>query len=85
LAVMTQTTGRFQHPEAQAGELWLGNVYACDFPAIGWTTKRLGREPFDSRGVPLRGGTMRPVLVQRSEIEAAGVAIPAIGAIDHRW
>ena len=78
-------TERFRHPEEQPGEVWLGNIYATDFKAIGWRTKRLGVTPFASDGTRLKGGNMRPVLVLRAEIEAAGVPIPPSGAIDHRW
>jgi hypothetical protein len=76
---------RFRHPEAHDCEIWLGNLYAVDFNLVGWKTKRLGKEAFNSDGTPLRGGNMRPVLVQRAEIEAAGVEIPEVGAIDHCW
>lgn len=82
---MAAQAERFVHPEAVAGEVWLGNVYAVDFKFIGWTTKRLGSKPYDSYGAPLKGGNMRPVLVSRREIEEAGVAIPVVGPIDHRW
>lgn len=76
---------RFRHPEATPDETCIGNVYACDFPMIGWTTKRLGKVPYGSDGQRLKGGSMRPVLVKVAEIEAAGVPIPATGPVDHRW
>jgi hypothetical protein len=82
---MTAQAERFAHPEAEAGEVWLGNVFAVDFKFIGWTTKRLGSKPYDSYGALLKGGNMRPVLVSRQEVEDAGVAIPAVGPINHRW
>jgi len=82
---MTAQAERFAHPEAEAGEVWLGNIYGVDFKHISWATKRLGREPYDSYGAPLKGGNMRPVLVSRQEVEDAGVAIPVVGPIDHRW
>lgn len=77
---------RIQHPEATAGEVFMGNLYAADFPAVGWSTKRMGKIPRDTLlGKPLKGGNMRPVFIQRAEVEAAGVEIPDIGPIDHRW
>ena len=80
------TDGRRQHPEATADEVHVGNIYAIDFAAIGWTTRRLGKIPRSSTtGEVVKGGPMRPVFAQRSEIEAAGVAIPVTGPVDHRW
>jgi hypothetical protein len=78
------TTERFQHPEAQPGEVWMANLWSVDFKHVGWTTKRLGRATFDSSGTPIGGG-MRPVFISRAEVVAAGVEIPIVGAIDHRW
>jgi hypothetical protein len=76
---------RLVHPEADPDEVWIGNVYKVDFPAIGWETKRLGIKPLDMSGERLKGGNMRPVFVKRREIEAAGVPIPEYGPVDHRW
>jgi len=76
---------RAAHPDALVGEVCIGNVYKVDFPAVGWATKRLGHTAVGTDGERVRGGNMRPVLVARAEIEAAGVAIPDEGPIDHRW
>lgn len=76
---------RRSHPEARAGEVCVGNMFACDFAAVGWATKRMGVAPHDSEGRLLRGGKFRPVFVARAEIETAGVATPDAGVIDHRW
>lgn len=77
---------RLPHPEATGEEVCIGNILASDFGPIGWATKRLGRVSLNTfDGKPLKGGNMRPVFVSRKEIEAAGVAIPATGPIDHRW
>lgn len=74
------------HPEASDDEVCIGNIWSCDFAAIGWQTKRLGKIPLSAEGERLRGGSMRPVLVSRAEIEAAGVVIPDDGRrVDHRW
>lgn len=75
---------RFCHPEALAGEVWLGNLYPCDFPAIGWVTRRLGENIYDSDGKKLTG-SQRPAFVQLAEIESGGVTVPDRGPIDHRW
>lgn len=76
---------RMVHPEATPTEVHIGNVYGCDFPKVGWITKRLGKVPMGSNGNPLKGGNMKPVFVERIEIENAGVPIPDTGPIDHRW
>ena len=33
-------TIRPQPPEAADDEVLIGNMFACDFPAVGWSTKR---------------------------------------------
>lgn len=71
------------HPEQQPGEIFAGNVWTCDFTAVGWKTKRLGRLAYhaDGRRMP----NVRPFFVGRAEIDAAGVSVPRNGPIDHRW
>jgi len=76
---------RFRHPEAHDDEVWIGNVWKVDFPAIGWESKRLGSQTYDAHGKHLPRDVMKPVFVKREELEAAGVAIPAMGPVDHRW
>ena len=75
---------RFSHPESKPGEIWLANVEPTVFDSIGWKSKRLGNTPYDSLGYRLKGGTKRPVMVRQTEIEAAGVQIPALGAMELR-
>lgn len=76
---------RAQHPEATADEVHIGNVYSADFARVGWTSKRLGKWAIGSDGKGLKGGSMRPVFVSRVEIEAAGVPVPNVGPVGHRW
>ena len=71
------------HPEAREGEVLIGNMFVCDFTAVGWRTKRLGKVAYETSGK--RIPNFRPVFVSRFEIEAAGVAIPDSGVIDHKW
>ncbi len=71
------------HPEAADTEVCVGNMWACDFPKVGWKSKRLGKVSYDCDGT--RIPTFRPVFVTRSEVEAAGVEIPDVGPVDHRW
>lgn len=80
-----QTTRRFTHPEALLGEVWMGNLWAVDFPHVGWKSKRLGKLTYDSDGKRLVSGNMRPCFIALSEVEAARVPIPVKGPIDHRW
>lgn len=75
---------RFFHPEARPGEIWLANVEPDVFNSIGWQSKRLGIKSYDSFGFLLKGGTKRPVMVNQAEIEAAGVQIPTLGAMELR-
>ena len=84
-AALPVMTARMVHPEQTPDEVWLGNVYRCDFLSIGWGSKRLGKQFLNSYGLPEAAGGMRPVFVRRAEVEAAGVEIPILGAIDHRW
>lgn len=77
------------HPEALEGEVWIGNMWGSDFPKVGWQTKRKGKIAYHVHGrkkgkrIP---GSCRPCFVQRSEITAAGVAIPDDHTpINHRW
>jgi hypothetical protein len=77
------TAERVRHPEADADEIWIGNMFAVDFPKVGWETKRMGEVAYEARG--RRIANFRPVFVKRAEIEAAGVPIPATGPMDHRW
>jgi hypothetical protein len=81
--IIDAVMARGVHADAHADEVWIGNMSATDFPAVGWSTKRLGKIAYDTSGK--RIPNFRPVFVQRAEIEAAGVAIPEEGAIDHRW
>lgn len=76
---------RPRHPEATADEECIGNIYRVDFRQVGWRTKRLGKVPYGQDGKRLKGGNMRPVFVQRSELDAAQTPIPDTGPIDHRW
>lgn len=85
MSAENQTAARFDHPEALAGEVWMGNLWAVDFQQVGWKSKRLGKVTYDSDGVRFTSGNMRPCFIAQSEAEAAGVAIPATGPIDHRW
>ena len=71
------------HSEQLPGEVFVGNLWAADFPRVGWRTKRLGRTSLDARGKPIPN--MRPAFAARTEIDAAGVPIPDAGPIDHRW
>jgi hypothetical protein len=71
------------HPEAVGDEIFICNVWKCDFPAVGWNSKRLGSVAYSTAAAVLKA--LRPVFVQKSEIEAAGVDIPVRGAIDPRW
>lgn len=76
---------RVNHPEAKEDEVWIGNMFRSDFSRVGWNTRRLGETAYLTNGkqIPKSQG-FGPVFVKRSEIEAAGVDIPAMGIIDHR-
>ena len=77
-------TTRPQHPEASGDEILIGNMFACDFPKVGWRTKRKAKSyQLDGRRITTAGFVS--VLVSRAEIEAAGVVIPPDGPVDHRW
>lgn len=77
---------RAVHPEAHDGEVWIGNMRRGDFRAVGWTNKRFGKTAYFTDGTPFpKSQGFGPVFVERAEIEAAGVAIPESGVIDHRW
>jgi hypothetical protein len=77
---------RASHPEATADEVFIGNIWRSDFSKIGWKTKRLGRIAYasDGREIP-KHQAFSPVFASREEVEAAGVAIPDTGVIDHCW
>lgn len=75
------------HPEAKAGEVWIGNMWRADFAKVGWQTKRRGEVAYfsDGRAIP-KSQVFAPCFVMRVEIEAAGVEIPNDNRpIDHRW
>jgi hypothetical protein len=75
---------RPRHPEADDDEVLIGNMFASDFPNVGWSTKRKARSyQLDGKRITTPGFVS--VLVKRAEIEAAGVPIPADGVVDHRW
>lgn len=81
---------RAAHPEAEAGEVWIGNMFRSDFAAVGWLSKRRGVVAYfmsgKNKGKPIpKAQRFCPVFVSRAEIEQAGVAIPDNGVIDHRW
>lgn len=72
------------HPEAVGDEVLLGNMFGCDFAAVGWETKRKAKSyKLDGKRITAPG--FISVLVSRAEIVAAGVGIPPFGPIDHRW
>lgn len=79
------TADRFHHPAADDDEVLLGNMFAGDFPMVGWQTKRKVQPSYGTDGKRITTQGFVSVLVKRSEIEAAGVGIPDIGPIDHRW
>ncbi len=80
---MAQT---FVHPEIRPGEILIGNMWGSDFKNVGWISKRRGNVAYFTDGRPIpRTQAFVPCFVQRSEIEAAGVAIPGTGVIDHNW
>jgi hypothetical protein len=78
------------HPEQQNGEVLIGQMFRADFKMVGWKTKRRGVTAYfmdgkqKGKAIPKSQGFC-PVFVQRAEIEAAGVAVPETGPIDHRW
>lgn len=74
---------RADHPEATETEVCIGNMWACDFPRVGWKSKRMGKVSYDRDGRPIP--TFRPVFVLRTEIEADDVEIPDVGPVDHKW
>jgi len=75
---------RPKHPEATGDEVLIGNMFSCDFLAVGWRTKRTAKSfQLDGKRITTRGFVS--VLVSRAEIEAAGVAIPPDGVVDNRW
>lgn len=76
-------TSQRDHPEAQPGEVAIGNIWASDFLMIGWASRRLGKMSYDATGKHIPN--FKPVFVLRSEIEAAAVSIPDLGPVDHRW
>ncbi|MEK7100248.1 MAG: hypothetical protein AAB872_00375 [Patescibacteria group bacterium] len=69
------------HPEKRNGEVFLTNVGDHDreflfleddnYQRIGWKTKRKGSVAYDVNGKEVYG--MKPVFVQRSELEKAGI------------
>ena len=66
----------FKHPELREGEVFLTNGSISEFyPHIGWTTKRIGVTAYDSDKQPIHSHDFRPVFVQRSELEKAGITI----------
>jgi hypothetical protein len=78
--------GRMSHPEILPGEVLIGNMFRSDFKFVGWKTKRRGVTAYLTNGKPIpKTQGFCPVFVTRAEIEAAGVAIPATGPVDHRW
>jgi hypothetical protein len=76
---------RTPHPEAQPGEVWIGNIFRSDFPLIGWQTKRLGEVGYFADGPVITSGNKWPVFVSREELEAAGIDLTGPGPFDHRW
>lgn len=82
---------RTKHPEAEGGEVWIGNMHKKDFPKVGWRTKRMGAVAYFVSGrdkgerIP-KSQAFAPCFVQRSELAAAGIVIPRNNRpIDHRW
>jgi hypothetical protein len=71
------------HPEAEATEVLIGNMFAVDFRHVGWSTKRLGKAAFDSHGKHIPN--FRPAFVAKAELLAVGVDITAPPPLDHRW
>ena len=69
---------RPRHPEAEADEELIGNMFAGDFKAVGWQSKRKARA-YQLDGKRINTAGFISVLVSRREIEAAGVAIPDDG------
>jgi hypothetical protein len=59
------------HPETLDGEVFMFNGTDEDFRDAAWRTQRLGQQAYDIWGNPIRN--KRPVFVQRTEVEAAGV------------
>ena len=76
-------TTRAPHPEATAGEVWIGNMFAVDFKHVGWGSKRLGKVAYETSGRQIPN--FRPVFVARAEMVAAGVDTAGPGPLDHRW
>jgi hypothetical protein len=78
------------HPEILSGEILIGQMFKSDFKFVGWKTKRRGMTAYfmvgnkKGQAIPKSQGFC-PVFVARAEIEAAGVAIPETGPVDHRW
>ena len=81
---------RYQHPELRGEEVFWVNVevksffnglvlFSSGFRNIDWRTKRLGGTAYDHKDNVLK--TMRPVFVQRSELEKAGIALDSVGSI----
>ncbi len=65
-------TGR--HPEQRDDETFLGNYYRGDTSKCGWRTKRVGVYAYCKDGTRSTSDS-RPVFVQRSELEAAGIQL----------
>ena len=63
------------HPEIKEGEVYLGNSNVLDFHNFRWKSKRLGNVAYSHINGKLnllqRAPELRPVFVQRSEIEQA--------------
>lgn len=75
---------RPRHPEAIGDEVMIGNMFTCDFPLVGWSTKRKAT-CYNLAGERLRPAGFVSILVSRAEIEAVGVVVPDSGTVDHRW
>jgi hypothetical protein len=84
MTTKTNQTARPCHPEAVGDEVLIGNMFAGDFHAVGWKTKRKAKS-YQLDGTRITTAGFVSVLVSRAEIEAAGVAITLSGPIDHRW
>jgi hypothetical protein len=72
------------HPEATADEVWICNMFTCDFVHVGWSTKRLGKQSYERSGKPITTAGFRPVFVARAELEAAAADL-STWPVDHRW
>ena len=59
-----------EHPELREGEVWIGNIKDEAFKSSCWRTKRQGDRAYNIHGDLIKNGNLRPMFVQKSEMDA---------------